>query len=171
MRESLEALPPSRLVLDEPSEAAGEAASEAASEAVGEAAGEAAGEALSEVIARGRMQMGDAAEAGTAAAAAQQSGPKRARGGTDGGADAVEDKETTRSGGEGPSEAGAAGALPVEFVFEVSLHVATDGAEEVRVALVATTRGEASSAFWRLAEQIRNDVVRDTRKWRRKGKA
>ena len=52
---------------------------------------------------------------------------------------------------------------PPEFLFEV-----TFAADEVRVALVATTRGAASSAFWRLAEELRNDVVRDTRKWRRR---
>ena len=41
------------------------------------------------------------------------------------------------------------------------------GCCRLRVVLTATTSGEASSAFWRVAEQIRNDVVRDTRKWRR----
>ena len=55
------------------------------------------------------------------------------------------------------------GAPPPEFLFEVSL-----AGDEVRVELVATTRGAASSAFWRLAEELRNDVVRDTRKWRRR---
>jgi 23S rRNA (adenine1618-N6)-methyltransferase len=49
--------------------------------------------------------------------------------------------------------------------------------QRLRVALVAMTGGgagaggdsggEAVQAFWRLAEQLRNDVVRDTRRWRR----
>lgn len=52
---------------------------------------------------------------------------------------------------------------PAEFTFEVALEAA-----HVSVVLVTTTQGEASSAFWRLAERVRNDVVRDTRKWRRR---
>uniref|UniRef100_A0A7S2BJW4 Uncharacterized protein n=1 Tax=Haptolina brevifila TaxID=156173 RepID=A0A7S2BJW4_9EUKA len=44
-----------------------------------------------------------------------------------------------------------------------------DGELLMRVVLEATPRGEASAAFWRFAEQLRNDVVRDTRKWRRLG--
>ena len=60
-----------------------------------------------------------------------------------------------------------------EFVIDVSLLLPAQQESDqwrgfkVEVSLVSTTRGEASSAFWRLAEQVRNDVVRDTRKWRR----
>ena len=35
------------------------------------------------------------------------------------------------------------------------------------VTLEASVMGFGSAAFWRFAEQLRNDVVRDTRKWRR----
>jgi len=38
----------------------------------------------------------------------------------------------------------------------------------LRVELEASTTGQASAAFWRFAERLRNDVMRDTRKWRRR---
>jgi 23S rRNA A1618 N6-methylase RlmF len=38
----------------------------------------------------------------------------------------------------------------------------------LRLTLEASTKGEASAAFWRFADQLRNDVARDTRKWRRR---
>ena len=56
--------------------------------------------------------------------------------------------------------------VPKEFTFEVT--VAPTQARTVRIELTTTTCGEASAAFWRLALALRNDVVRDTRKWRRR---
>ena len=50
---------------------------------------------------------------------------------------------------------------------EVVLQSTEDQGLQLEVVLVATPRGEGSPAFWRIADQIRNDVVRDTRKWRR----
>ena len=37
----------------------------------------------------------------------------------------------------------------------------------VHVELAALSRPDLTAAFWRLAEAMRNDVVRDTRRWRR----
>ena len=73
-----------------------------------------------------------------------------------------------RSRVQSEGEAGATPPAATEFIFEAHLITTVDEPVRVRVSLVGTTRGEASSAFWRLAESLRNDVVRDTRKWRRR---
>ena len=98
------------------------------------------------VIACGR---GCGAHANSAHPTGSQPGSKRARGDDEAGGDA-----TQRDG-----------SRPPEFTFDVAL--APTCPVRVRVRLLATTRGEASSAFWCVAEQVRNDVVRDTRKWKR----
>ena len=66
-----------------------------------------------------------------------------------------------------PSSSSSSG----EFVVEVVLDSREEQRLQLEVVLIATPRGEASSAFWRVADQIRNDVVRDTRKWRRSASA
>ena len=73
-----------------------------------------------------------------------------------------------RSRVQSMGEAGATPPTAAEFIFEAHVLISVDEPVRVRVSLVGTTRGEASSAFWRLAESLRNDVVRDTRKWRRR---
>ena len=77
----------------------------------------------------------------------------------------------------------AAARQPDAFAFRVEhlpSHSSTAGSAarvpagewpSVRVVLEQSTKGEASAAFWRFAERMRNDVVRDTRQWRRRGVA
>eukprot|EP00966_Prymnesium_polylepis_P262739 6068699-Prymnesium_polylepis.1 len=103
---------------------------------------------------------------------------------------AVDDE--VAAGPSSRSTQSAAGALPavapVAFGFEVRLHAArpehcderggsqggegADGGLWAEVVLVAASGGDAADAaakeaFWPFAERVRNDVVRDTRRWRR----
>lgn len=78
------------------------------------------------------------------------------------------DAEAAHVGGKRARAGEGAGSHhPAEWIFKVRIESQEAKPACVTVDLVATSDGEASSAFWRLAGEVRNDVVRDTRKWRR----
>ena len=88
---------------------------------------------------------------------------------------------TAAGGGSGAGGAGEGGAGGDSFVFEVRLvrsppHTdatggaadAAGGGSELSVQVhLCEGHGAAAASFWAWAERLRNDVIRDTRKWRR----